>query len=93
MREFASGVGFVDVGISFGSPLHLIELKILKGKLTGASQLATYMTRERRKTGWLILVDVRASTRRTAVPSRIATQAGTIRTLSIDVNPTPPHLN
>lgn len=29
LREIASGIGFVDVGVSFGGVLHLIELKIL----------------------------------------------------------------
>ena len=59
MREFASGVGFVDVGISFGATLHLVELKILTGTLTAASQVATYMAMERRTTGWLLPVERR----------------------------------
>ncbi len=48
LREIASGIGFVDVGVSFGGALHLIELKILKRQPTGANQLATYMTTEGR---------------------------------------------
>jgi len=60
LREFASGIGFVDVGIAFASVLHLIELKILKGQLTGANQLAAYMRTEGRNEGWLVLIDTRS---------------------------------
>jgi hypothetical protein len=91
LREFASGIGFVDVGISFATVLHLIELKILKGKLTGANQLANYMRSEGRNEGWLILIDARRSRKAVVVPVRIDTSSGHIRTLLIDVNPPAPH--
>jgi hypothetical protein len=92
LREFASGIGFVDVGISFGGPLHLIEIKMLSGKLTGANQLMTYMAREQRGTGWLLLIDTRGHATRSGVPPTIATPSGVVRTMVIDVNPIPPHL-
>jgi hypothetical protein len=91
LREIASGIGFVDVGISFGRVLHLIELKILKTRVTGPNQLATYMRTERRKSGWLLLIDVRGAGSSDAIPAVISTSAGRIRTLTVDVNPPAPH--
>jgi hypothetical protein len=91
LREIHSGIGFVDVGVSFGGVLHLVELKILNGRLTGTNQLATYMLTEGRDRGWLVLIDVRRSTTRDAVPVKIHTPVGPIRTLVVDVNPTAPH--
>ncbi len=92
LREIASGIGFVDVGVSFGDVLHLIELKILKGQLTGANQLATYMETEGRDRGWLVLIDARRNRHQDAVPIKVDTPAGLISTLIIDVNPAPPHV-
>lgn len=91
LREVGSGVGFVDVGISFSGLLHLVELKILKGPLTGASQLATYMATEGRRSGWLVLIDARSMARSAPVPAQIAAGSGRINTLLVNVNPTAPH--
>lgn len=91
LREMASGIGFVDVGVSFGGVLHLIELKVLKGQLTGANQLAAYMKTEGRGEGWLVLIDVRQDPNPDAVPTRIDTSAGPIKTLRVGVNPAAPH--
>jgi len=91
LREFASGIGYVDVGVSFGGPLHLIELKILSGQLVGATQLGHYMRLEQRNSGWLVLVDVRKPARRSAIPPTLSLAQGVIRTLVIDANPVPPH--
>jgi hypothetical protein len=91
LREFASGIGFVDVGVSFGGPLHLIELKILKGKLSGVGQLAKYMRTEGRSRGWLVLIDARKTTRRAGIPTRIDIENCSVATLLVDVNPDPPH--
>lgn len=90
LREVASGIGFVDVGISFRGVLHLVELKILSGRLAGAAQLATYMRTEGRDRGWLVLIDARTR-RLVAVPAAIDTPAGLIQTLVVDVNPIAPH--
>jgi hypothetical protein len=81
----------VDVGISFGRTLHLIELKILRKHLTGANQLATYMRTEARSRGWLVLIDARGNRHRDAVPVTIEAVAGLIMTVVIDVNPPVPH--
>jgi len=91
LREFASGIGFVDVGILFATVLHLIELKILKGQFTGTNQLAAYMRSEGRNEGWLILIDSRRNQQSVRVPARIDTSSGRIRTLLVDVNPPAPH--
>jgi hypothetical protein len=90
LRELASGIGFVDVGITFGGPIHLIELKILTGRLIGVEQLATYMRTEHRKQGWLLLLEARKS-KKSAIPDRFETPAGSIRTIVVDINPVAPH--
>ncbi|MGI8408117.1 MAG: hypothetical protein ACR2L3_06370 [Actinomycetota bacterium] len=91
LREIAVGIGFVDVGLSFGGVLHLIELKILAGHFTGVGQLSKYMQTEGRKSGWLVLIDIRRSREAPPVPVRTTTSAGTISILMVDVNPTAPH--
>ena len=91
LREIASGIGFVDVGVSFGGMLHLIELKILKKQVTGANQLANYMRTEGRNRGWLVLIDTRGNRHQDVVPVRIDTVAGLIMTVVVDVNPPVPH--
>jgi hypothetical protein len=91
LREISSGIGFVDVGISFGSALHLIELKIMTGPLVGANQLAAYMQTEQRRNGWLILIDVRPDTNSMPIPPTIDIPPGQIRTLLVNVNPPVPH--
>ena len=90
LREFGSGIWFVDVGVSFGSVLHLIELKVLKaGKFTGASQLATYMETEERKKGWLVIIDARKRQSAT-IPAKVRTSTGSIAVIVVNVNPAPP---
>jgi hypothetical protein len=91
LREFGCGVGFVDIGICFGGVLHLVELKVFRGgALKGASQLETYMRTERRKSGWLVIIDASTIRPRLGVPPRILTTEGSIATLVIDVNPSAP---
>jgi hypothetical protein len=53
IREAVSGIGFVDVLVTFSSGLlHVIELKMLKGEdIPGPTQLATYMNHKRRPEG------------------------------------------
>jgi hypothetical protein len=92
LREIASGVGFVDVGIAFGKTLHLVELKILKGQLTGPNQLAAYMRTEQRREGWLLLIDVRKTrSAQNKTPETIDTPDGVIRVVIVDANPHAPH--
>lgn len=89
-RELASGVGFVDVAILLGKTLHLIEIKILKGNLTGDVQLATYMTTEGRTRGWLLLVDARKPESRPELPRTLSVTRGTISVLAVDIRPVAP---
>ena len=90
LRELLSGVGFVDVAILLSRTLHLVELKILKGQMEGGLQLATYMATERRRRGWLLLLDARDPARRAPLPSKIDDDAGTISVIRVDVNPLAP---
>ena len=87
-----SGIGFVDVLVTFSSGLvHVIELKMLKGKdIPGPAQLATYMNHKRRREGWLVFLDARKTNVRRAVPTIFNRASGTIRTLLIEINPVPP---
>lgn len=87
------GIGFVDVLVTFSSGLlHVVELKMLKGRdLPGPAQLATYMAHKKRNEGWLVLLDARKPKRKTAVQPTLKCRAGIIRTIVIDINPTPPH--
>jgi hypothetical protein len=90
MREVASGVGFVDVLVTFSSGLvHIVELKMLHGNaIPGPAQLATYMKHKKRKEGWLLLLDVRKF--KTHFPTVLHQQAGKIRVVAVDLNPTAP---
>lgn len=92
IREMASGIGFVDVAVTFSSGLlHVVELKMLKGSgVPGTAQLAQYMKHESRNEGWLVLFDARKPNNKQGVPSVFNRAAGTIRTVLIDINPTPP---
>ena len=92
IREAVSGIGFVDVLVTFSSGLvHVIELKVLKGKqIPGPAQLATYMNHRRRREGWLVFFDARKPNGRRAVPAMFKRVSGTIRTVLIDINPVPP---
>jgi hypothetical protein len=92
IREGTSGIGFVDVLVTFSSGLvHVIELKMLKGKdVPGPAQLATYMNHKRRREGWLVFFDARKANAKQSVPTVFEIAAGTIRTLLIEINPIPP---
>ena len=92
IREGTSGIGFVDVQVTFSSGLlHVVELKILKGEaIPGPTQLATYMAHKKRKEGWLVLLDVRKWSQRKPVPATIMRPPGIIRTVLIELNPVPP---
>jgi hypothetical protein len=92
IREGTSGIGFVDVLVTFSSGLvHVVELKMLIGKdVPGPAQLATYMNHKRRREGWLVFFDARRPSVRRAVPAVFKRASGVIRTLLIDVNPVPP---
>lgn len=89
VREMASGIGFVDVGLSFGGVLHLVELKIMKSAVVGANQLSLYMRTEGRREGWLLLLDVRRT--QDPVPQSFTSSTGAVRTVVINLNPPVPH--
>jgi hypothetical protein len=89
-REFASGVGFVDVGVVLSRVLHLIELKVLVKTFQGPAQLQQYMISEGRREGWLILLDTRPEKFKTTLPATIRVKRGEIKILCIDINPVAP---
>jgi hypothetical protein len=92
IREAVSGIGFVDVLVTFSSGLlHVVELKVLRSKdVPGPTQVATYMKHRGRKSGWLVFFDARPPDRRIIVPSAFKAAAGIIRTVLVDINPVPP---
>jgi hypothetical protein len=92
MREVASGIGFVDVLVTFSSGLvHVIEMKILrKQDVPGPAQVQTYMNHRRRREGWLLFFDARRSNAKRPVPTVFKRSTGTIRTIVIDINPIQP---
>jgi hypothetical protein len=90
LREMSCGIGFVDIAIVIRNRLHLIEMKVIRGRFTGVGQLETYMETEDRKHGWLIYFDARSPTRRDEIPSPIITAIGQITVVGIDINPIVP---
>jgi hypothetical protein len=90
LREMASGIGFVDIGVILSSKLHLIEMKILSSKFVGVSQLQTYMKTEGGNEGWLVVFDARPLSRREPIPEFVKTGDGIVKVLTIDINPTAP---
>jgi hypothetical protein len=90
LREILSGTGFVDVVIVLGRTPHLIELKIMKGRYQGATQLSTYMNTESRRIGWLLLFDARPNDRREIIPEKTNLKHGVINNVVVDINPPAP---
>ncbi len=90
LREFASGVGFVDIGIVLSNVLHVVELKVLVKNFQGPAQLLQYMIKEQRSEGWLIVVDSRPANLKTPIPDVMDTKQGRIKILRIDINPLAP---
>ena len=89
-REVASGIGFVDLAVMLSTTVHLVELKIQRGQFTGPAQLENYMVNESRKSGWLVVFDVRDPSKKTPIPKVVKVASGTIRVVVIDINPVPP---
>lgn len=93
LREFASGIGYIDMGIAFASTLHLLELKVLTTSgLIGVAQLGRYMHNEGRGEGWLVVFDARTPRQREAGGSveRVELPEGLVHVICIDINPLPP---
>lgn len=90
LREFQSGIGFVDVGIIFSSTLHLVEIKVITDKFTGLSQLEQYMKAEKRQEGSLLIFDSLKPDKKIDLPARINTSVGVVKVYRVDINPFPP---
>jgi hypothetical protein len=89
-REVFSGAGFIDFVVLLSRIPHLVELKVMRKCYEGATQLATYMDKEFRKEGWLVLFDARPQIQKTSIPSRTRVGTGTINNIVVDINPIPP---
>lgn len=91
IRELATGIGYVDVGLLIGnSTLNLIELKVVSNQVEGPSQLAEYMRLHERPEGWLVLFDSRDPNGREAIPDQYVLPEGTVHNLVVDINPIAP---
>jgi hypothetical protein len=90
LREFQSGIGFVDVGIIFSSTLHLVEIKVITDDFTGLGQLEQYMKTEKRQEGSLLIFDSLKPDEKIDLPARINTSAGVVKIYRVDINPRPP---
>lgn len=90
LRELESGTGYVDVSIALSKVLHLVEMKVMRGRLQGVEQLAVYMKQEQRSAGWLVVLDARSPALKKAIAEQIETVAGIVRTIVIDINPSAP---
>jgi hypothetical protein len=89
-REVPSGIGFVDFLVLLSRTPHLIELKILRDRYEGATQLGAYMEKESRKNGWLVLFDARSHAKRTNIPLKTRVKCGVITNIVVDINPVSP---
>jgi len=90
LREFQSGIGFVDVGIFLSSVLHLVEIKVITDDFTGLSQIEQYMKTEKRLEGSLLIFDSREPDKKDDIPSRINTSSGVVKIYRVDINPRVP---
>ena len=90
LREFPSGVGFVDMGVVFSRTLHLIEVKVLTCKFEGPAQLEQYMKTERRKEGSLLIVDTLPQSRKLDIPESVRMPSGVVKVYRVNINPPPP---
>ncbi len=89
-REVESGIGYIDLVVLLARTPHLIEVKLLKGKLEGPNQLATYMATESRQEGWLIVLDVRPPSRQSPVQEKFVLPAGVVKVVVVNLNPVAP---
>jgi hypothetical protein len=91
LKEFQSGTGFVDIGIVL-SILHIIELKVLaRGSLKGPEQLERYLKNEKRREGWLVVVDARPPGKKKPIPDVVQLKEGRVaHVVVIDINPVAP---
>jgi hypothetical protein len=90
LREFQSGIGFVDVGIIFSSTLHLVEIKVITDDFTGLGQLEQYMKTEKRQEGSLLIFIAQKPDEKKDLPVRMNTSAGVVKIYRVDINPFPP---
>ena len=82
LREIKSGTGYVDISLALSRVLHVIELKVLRGRFEGVAQLLVYMKQEGRREGWLVVIDARPPNRRANFRTRLGRQLASCESLS-----------
>ena len=87
IREFQSGIGFVDFVVVLSNIPHLVEIKVLTESFSGINQLNQYMKTERRNKGSLLVFDSGLSKENIDLPSKIVTSTGVIRVYKANINP------
>ena len=90
LREIESGTGYVDISLALSRVLHVIELKVLRGRFEGVAQLLVYMKQEGRREGWLVVIDARPPNRKSQLPHEIRTSGCVVRVIVIEINPIAP---
>ena len=90
LREVLSGIGFVDLMIILSQVPHLVEMKIVRRTLDAVAQIESYMTKEGRSVGWLLLIDARPHPRSESIPGIFRLRNGIVRTVVVEINPIPP---
>lgn len=90
LREFVSGIGFVDAALLISRTIHLVEIKILTNSFLGVEQLEEYMKKEGKQTGYLLVFDARPHEKRSETPSFLDVSCGRIHVVRIDINPIAP---
>jgi hypothetical protein len=90
LREYLSGVGFVDAAILISSTIHLVEIKMLTSTFTGSDQLEEYMRIENKKKGYLVVFDALPPGKKKVIPSTLRAASGLIYVIIVDINPLAP---
>ena len=90
IKEFQSGIGFVDFVVVLSNIPHLVEMKVLKDSFSGVNQLEQYMKTERRSKGSLLVFDSGLSQGKIELPPKIVTATGEIKIYRANINPIPP---
>ncbi len=102
IKEFKSGIGFIDVAVDYKNKRYLVEIKMLGGKKPGTHydkkhvkdgvpQLFKYLETEELSEGFLIILDGRSPQNKEPFNGDKLQQNGiTIFVIIIDINPPKP---
>lgn len=89
-RELASGIGYVDISVTYNNIRHLLELKVIRqGEVFGIGQLYQYMQTEAVKDGYLIVFDAR-KLKGERIPKNKKISDQIIKVWAVNINPSLP---